>query len=61
MPHSQEISNNYLQSCAESTQFLALISISLRSILILSSHLRLGLPKGIFSVIKKTNQNRCIH
>ena len=34
-------------SCAESTQFPALIPISLRSILILSSHLRLGLPKGL--------------
>jgi hypothetical protein len=28
--------------------FLKLISVSLRSILILSSHLRLGLPKGLF-------------
>ena len=34
----------------ESTQFLALIPISSRSILILSSHLRLGLPKDIFPV-----------
>ena len=32
---------------AESTQFLILIPISLRSILILSAHLRLGLPKGL--------------
>ena len=38
------------QSCAESTQFLILIPISLRSIVILSSHLRLGLPKGFFPV-----------
>ena len=35
-------------SWAESTQFLVLIPISLKSTLILSSHLRLGLPKGIF-------------
>ena len=42
MPHSQERS--------KSTQFLVLIPISLRSILILSSHLRLGLPKGLFPV-----------
>ena len=35
-------------SCAESTQFLVLIPISLRSIPILSSHLRLRLPKGLF-------------
>ena len=37
-------------SWAETTQLLALIPISLRSILILSSHLRLGLPKGLFPV-----------
>ena len=37
-------------SCAKSTQFLVLIPISLRSILILSSNLRLGLLKGIFPV-----------
>ena len=37
-------------SCVESTQFLVLIPIYLRSILILSSHLRLGLPRGLFSV-----------
>ena len=35
---------------AESTQFPALTPISSRSILILSSHLRLGLPKGLFPV-----------
>ena len=34
----------------ESTQFLVLILISLRSILTLSSHLRLGLPKCLFPV-----------
>ena len=33
-------------SRAESTQFLVMIPISLRSLLILSSHLRLCLPKG---------------
>ena len=35
---------------AESSQFPALIPISSRSILIFSSHLRLGLPKGLFPV-----------
>ena len=35
---------------AESTQFLVLMPTYLRSILILSSHLRLGLPKGLFPV-----------
>ena len=35
-------------SWAESTQFLVLIPNSLRSILILSSYLCLGLPKGVF-------------
>ena len=37
-------------SWVESTQFLVLMSISLRSILILSSYLRLRLPKSLFSV-----------
>ena len=37
-------------SWAESTQLPALIPISSRSILILSSHLKLGLPKGLFPV-----------
>ena len=47
MPHSQGLSNN---SYPESNQpkFPALLPISSRSILILSSHLRLGLPKGLF-------------
>ena len=40
----------YFQSWAESTQFHALIPISSRSILILSSHLRQGLPKSFFPV-----------
>ena len=31
-------------------QFLALKPISLKSILILSSHLRLGLPQGLFPI-----------
>ena len=35
---------------AESSQFLVFMSISLRFALILSSHLRLGLPKGLFPV-----------
>ena len=37
-------------SWAKSTQFLVLIPISLRYILILSYHLRLGLPTGLFTV-----------
>ena len=49
MPHSQGLSNNSYPE-AESTQLPALTPISSRSILILSSHLRLGLPKGLFSV-----------
>ena len=49
MPHSQELSNNpYTEP--NQTQFLALIPISSRSILILSSHLRLGPRKGLFPV-----------
>jgi hypothetical protein len=36
-------------SWASQIQFVALISISVRSILMLSSHLRLGLPNGLFS------------
>ena len=40
----------YSLSWVESTQFPALIHISSRSILILSSHLRLSLPKGLFPV-----------
>ena len=47
MPHSQGLSNN---PYAKSTQLLALIPISSRSILILSSNLRIGLPKGLFPV-----------
>jgi hypothetical protein len=47
MPHSQGLSiNPYL----EPYQFLILIPNSLRSIVILSSHVRLGLPKGLFPV-----------
>ena len=49
MPHSQGLSNNSNPS-DESTQFPALIPISSRSILILSSYLRQGLPKGLFPV-----------
>jgi hypothetical protein len=47
MPHSQGLSNN---PYSELNQFLIFISISLRSILILISHLCLCLPKGIFPV-----------
>ena len=53
MPHSQGPSNN---PKAESSQFLVLMLISLRSILILSSHLRLGHPKRLFpagEILKK--------
>ena len=45
MLHSKGLYNN-----PESTQFLVLIPISLRFILILSSHQCLGLPKGLFLV-----------
>ena len=41
--------NHEVPHCgAESTLFLVLKPISLKFILILSSHLRLGLPKGLF-------------
>ena len=40
----------YSLSWTESTRFLVLLAISLRSILILSSHVRLGFPKDLFSV-----------
>ena len=44
MPNSQGLSNNRYP------QLPALILFSSRSILILSSHLRLGLPKGLETV-----------
>ena len=49
MPYSQGLSNN---SYPEPNQpnYPSLIPISSRSILILSSHLRLALPKGLFPV-----------
>ena len=47
MLHSQGLSNN---SYPEPNQPISLHPISSRSILILSSHLRLGLPKGLFPV-----------
>ena len=40
--------SNYAYLWAESTQCLVLLHISLGSILILSTHLRLGLPKYLF-------------
>ena len=46
MPHSKGLSNNPYSE-KQSTQFLALIRIALRSIRILASHLCLGLPKGV--------------
>ena len=54
-----------IMSQAESTQFLVFMPIYLMSILILSSHLRLGLPKCLFSVglpvtILKALQPSCI-
>ena len=49
MLHSQGLSNNPYPE-PKKTQLPALISIFPRSILILSSHLRLGLPKGLFLV-----------
>ena len=45
---SQGLSNNPYPEPYQ--QFLVLIFISLRSILILSSHLRIGLPKGFFPI-----------
>ena len=50
MLHSQGLYNNQYLSWVQSTQFLALIPIYLRLILILSSHPCLGLPKGLFPV-----------
>ena len=49
MPHSQGLSNNPNPE-ANQPQFPALIPIYSRSILILSSHLRLGLPKRRFAI-----------
>ena len=49
MPYSQGLSNN-LYPKPNQAQFFELIHISLRSILILSSHLCLGLSKGLFPV-----------
>ena len=50
MPHSQEFSNNPYPE-PNQPNYPAMIPISSRSILILSSHLRLGLPKGLFPVV----------
>ena len=49
MPHSQGLSKKSL-TWTESTQFLVFTPISLGSIRILSSYLRLGLPRGSFPV-----------
>ena len=49
IPHSQGLSNIPYPP-PESVQFLLLIPISLKSILILSSHLFLDLSKGFYSV-----------
>ena len=48
MQHSQESSNNPYPEMNQPNS--SLVPISLMSILILSSHLRLGLPKGLFPV-----------
>ena len=48
MSHSQVLPIS--PSWAESTQLFVLLPIYLRSIIILSSHLRLSLPKGFFPV-----------
>ena len=57
MSHLQGLSNNPYHEPNESTQFLIFIPISLRYILILSSHLLLGLTKGLFHIglLKKLN------
>ena len=47
MPHLQGLSNNPYPE-PNQPKLPALIPISSWSILILSSHLRLGLPKGLF-------------
>ena len=49
IPHSQRLSNNPYPE-PKQTQFLVFITISLRSILILSTHLRLRLHKGLLPV-----------
>ena len=49
MSHLQGPSNNPYPETIQ-TKFLVLIPISLRFILILSSHLCLGFPKGLFPV-----------
>ena len=48
MPHSQ--GSPITCSMSRINQILRMIHIYLRPILILSSHLRLGLPKGLFPV-----------
>ena len=48
MPHSQGLSNNLYPERNQSN--LVLIPIFLRYILMLSSHLCLGLPKGHFPI-----------
>ena len=50
MPHSQELSSNPYPEPNQPNSSQVLIPTFLRSILILSSHLRLGLPKGLFPV-----------
>ena len=48
MPHSQGLSNNSYPEPNQPNSHIDRLHISLRSILILSSLLRLGLPKDLF-------------
>jgi hypothetical protein len=48
MTHSQGLSSNFNR--AESIGFLTLKPIIVRSVLILSSHLELGYPRGLFPI-----------
>ena len=52
IPHSQGLSNNSIPILSRINQIprIDTYGISSRSILILSSHLRLGLPNGLFPV-----------
>ena len=49
IPHSQGLPTSPILGPVN--KFLVMIDISLRSILILSSHVPLDLPKGLFQVV----------